>query len=83
MNKHKKKALALAAAATVLGTSLGVAPVTAEAAVDMFGVQSNADSLKKARQGKISTQGKIESQTPTPVSNQGKVSNQIKWTNTK
>lgn len=79
MNKHTKKALALAAAATVLGTSLGVAPVTTEAAV----VQSPVDSLKKSNQVKISTQGKVETQTQTPVSNQGKVSNQIKWTNTR
>lgn len=74
MNKHTKKALALAAAVTSLGTSLGVTPVSVEASV----VQNTADSLKKATQGKISTQGKIESQTPTPVSNQSKISNQIK-----
>ena len=83
MKKQTKKALALAAAVTTLGTSLGVAPATSEAAVDMFGVQSNADSLKKANQGKISTQGKIETQTTTPVSNQLKISNQNKWTGNK
>ncbi|WP_449257844.1 hypothetical protein [Chlorobium limicola] len=83
MNKHTKKAIALAAAVTSLGASLGVAPIKAEAAVDMFGVQSNADSLKKSTQGKISTQVKIETQATTPVSNQSKVSNQHKWTGNK
>ncbi|MBM3422731.1 MAG: hypothetical protein FJY09_05725 [Chlorobi bacterium] len=48
MNRHAKQALALAAAVTSLGTSLGVAPATAEAAV----IQNTADSLKKANQGK-------------------------------
>ncbi|NTV08935.1 MAG: hypothetical protein HGA81_10105 [Chlorobium limicola] len=79
MNRQTKKVLALAAAAAALGTSLGVAPVSTEAAV----IQNTVDSLKKSNQGKISTQGKIETQTQTPVSNQVKVSNQIKLTNTK
>jgi len=74
MNKHTKKAIALAAAVTSLGASLGVATVSVDAAV----VQNTADSLKKATQGKISTQVKIETQATTPVSNQNKLSNQVK-----
>ncbi|MCW8795905.1 MAG: hypothetical protein OQK67_02460 [Chlorobium sp.] len=72
MNKRAKKAITLAAAVTSLGTSLGVAPVDAQAAVDMFLQQGKKDSVRESTQGKIeSTQGKIES-------TQGKISNQEK-----
>ncbi len=79
MKMHNRKALSIAAVAASLGASLGVAPVDAHAAVDMFLQGGTKDSLRESTQGKVeSNQGKIES-SQGKISTQSKISDQMKW----
>ncbi|NTU44984.1 MAG: hypothetical protein HGA99_05615 [Chlorobiaceae bacterium] len=91
MIKRTKKAIALTAAVTALGASLGVATEESQAAVDK--VETNGliiqngrsgennspavGGVKKSDQIKLSTQSKTSNQIKTPAA--GKISNQIKW----
>lgn len=87
MNKKAKKTIALAAAVTSLGTSLGVGVLESQAAVDQTDQQGTQENLsnqqKLTSQGKLSSQHKISSQHKTSsflkTSDQLKTSNQIKW----
>ncbi|NTW64017.1 MAG: hypothetical protein HGA46_08030 [Chlorobiaceae bacterium] len=81
MNNKTTKAIALAAAVTSLGASLGVATQHAEARTTLS--QGTADTLRQSdqiklsNQEKLSTQEKISTQSKTHV--QPGTSNQIKW----
>jgi hypothetical protein len=88
MNNRTKKAIALAAAVTSLGASLGVAQAETHAIkggnngiigpIDSHNIKWS-DSKGDSAQGKLSNQHKIIKNT----SNQSKGSNNIKWENNK
>jgi hypothetical protein len=84
MKNRTKKAVALAAAVTSLGASLGVSTEESQAAVDKLKQQSVPDSAKqstyiKKDNSKISSPGKISNQHKTQIGIEDKASHSIKW----